>query len=128
MVLTQDPSTDPNCALLGRQKAEESAYQAKHQADVKASAERRGLMQAELDAAAARMRVRKHVEGWEVDTHGPSCPSNTKGYSSTYLAMGFANVRAGTQKRLPFSDELQASFLSCGSPQAALLKRAPYRK
>ena len=25
--------------------------------------------------------------------------SNTKGYSSTYLAMGFANVRAGTQKR-----------------------------
>ena len=22
---------------------------------------------------------------------------NTKGYSSTYLAMGFANVRAGTQ-------------------------------
>ena len=26
-------------------------------------------------------------------------PANTKGYSSTYLAMGFANVRAGTQKR-----------------------------
>ena len=26
--------------------------------------------------------------------------SNTKGYSSTDLAMGFANVRAGTQKRL----------------------------
>ena len=25
--------------------------------------------------------------------------SNTKGYSSTYLAMGFANGRAGTQKR-----------------------------
>ena len=25
--------------------------------------------------------------------------TNTKGYSSTYLAMGFANVRAGTQKR-----------------------------
>ena len=25
--------------------------------------------------------------------------SNTKGYSSTYLAMGFANVRVGTQKR-----------------------------
>ena len=25
--------------------------------------------------------------------------SNAKGYSSTYLAMGFANVRAGTQKR-----------------------------
>ena len=24
---------------------------------------------------------------------------NTKGYSSTYLAMGFANVRAGTHKR-----------------------------
>ena len=24
---------------------------------------------------------------------------NTKGYSSTYLAMGCANVRAGTQKR-----------------------------
>ena len=23
-------------------------------------------------------------------------PVNTKGYSSTYLAMGFANVRAGT--------------------------------
>ena len=32
---------------------------------------------------------------------GPSSPPpcNTKGYSSTYLAMGFANVRAGTQKR-----------------------------
>ena len=29
---------------------------------------------------------------------GPSsAPSNTKGYSSTYLAMGFANVRAGTR-------------------------------
>ena len=28
----------------------------------------------------------------------PSTPLNTKGYSSTYLAMGFANVRAGTQK------------------------------
>ena len=27
---------------------------------------------------------------------------NTKGYSSTYLAMGFANVRAGTQKRVSF--------------------------
>ena len=51
-------------------------------------------------------------------SHG--VPANTKGYSSTYLAMGFANVRAGTQKRLPFSDELQAPFLSCGSPQAAL--------
>ena len=25
-----------------------------------------------------------------------SRPGNTKGYSSTYLAMGFANVRAGT--------------------------------
>ena len=24
-------------------------------------------------------------------------PANTKGYSSTYLAMGFANVRAGTR-------------------------------
>ena len=31
---------------------------------------------------------------------GPSMPAlNTKEYSSTYLAMGFANVRAGTQKR-----------------------------
>ena len=28
-----------------------------------------------------------------------ACLSNTKGYSSTYLAMGFANVRAGTQIR-----------------------------
>ena len=26
-------------------------------------------------------------------------PPNTKGYSSTYLAIGFANVRAGTQKK-----------------------------
>ena len=25
-----------------------------------------------------------------------ACLSNTKGYSSTYLALGFANVRAGT--------------------------------
>ena len=31
-------------------------------------------------------------------TDGPSGP-NTKGYSSTDLAMGFANVRAGTQTR-----------------------------
>ena len=31
---------------------------------------------------------------------GPSMPAlNTKGYSSTDLTMGFANVRAGTQKR-----------------------------
>ena len=30
-------------------------------------------------------------------TAGPSSPNhNTKGYSSTYLAMGFAHVRAGT--------------------------------
>ena len=29
-------------------------------------------------------------------------PVNTKGYSSTYLAMGFANVRAGTQVEYPF--------------------------
>ena len=36
---------------------------------------------------------------------GPSSPSlsNTKGCSSTYLAMGFVNVRAVTQKRrVPF--------------------------
>ena len=26
----------------------------------------------------------------------PHAAANTKGYSSTYLAMGFANVRAGT--------------------------------
>ena len=26
-----------------------------------------------------------------------ACLHNTKGYSSTYLAMGFANVRAGTR-------------------------------
>ena len=32
----------------------------------------------------------------EVLRHAPAC--NTKGYSSTYLAMGFANDRAGTQK------------------------------
>ena len=30
---------------------------------------------------------------------GPAACGNTKRYSSTYLAMGFANVRAGTQKR-----------------------------
>ena len=33
-------------------------------------------------------------------THPALRDCNTKGYSSTYLAMGFANVRAGTQKRL----------------------------
>ena len=32
-------------------------------------------------------------------TAAQACEDNTKGYSSTYLAMGFANVRAGTQKR-----------------------------
>ena len=30
---------------------------------------------------------------------GRDLACNTKGYSSAYLAMGFANVRAGTQKR-----------------------------
>ena len=35
-----------------------------------------------------------------IPLHGPSMLAlNTKGYSSTYLAMGFANVRAGTQTR-----------------------------
>ena len=41
----------------------------------------------------------EHADGLEAAV-GPSMPAlNTKGYSSTYLAMGFANVRAGTQKR-----------------------------
>ena len=31
-----------------------------------------------------------------VVTGAPRALHNTKGYSSTYLAMGFANVRAGT--------------------------------
>ena len=40
------------------------------------------------------------LSGSEPAFGGPSMPAlNTKGYSSTYLAMGFANVRAGTQKR-----------------------------
>ena len=36
---------------------------------------------------------------------------NTKGYPSTYLAMGFANVRAGTQKR-------RVDGPGCGAPRA----------
>ena len=44
---------------------------------------------------------------------GPSMPTlNTKGYSSTYLAMGFANVRAGTQKR-------HGTLLYCRRPRTA---------
>ena len=45
----------------------------------------------------AQVEVR---DGGGVEIYGPSMPAlNTKGYSSTDLAMGFANVRAGTQTR-----------------------------
>jgi hypothetical protein len=44
-----------------------------------------------LAAVAVRAEVRHH--------RLVARPCNTKGYSSTYLAMGFADVRAGTQKR-----------------------------
>ena len=36
------------------------------------------------------------AQGWWSQTGASHPPRNTKGYSSTYLAMGFANVRAGT--------------------------------
>ena len=50
----------------------------------------------------------RRTEGWSAGSTAwleeldvPRCPpvegGNTKGYSSTYLAMGFANVRAGTR-------------------------------
>ena len=52
------------------------------------------------------MRRQRHVQTWRgwattmacQEDLGPrrSPPLNTKGYSSTYLAMGFADVRAGT--------------------------------
>ena len=37
---------------------------------------------------------------------------NTKGYSSTYLAMGIANVRAGTQKRHERASSLRSAHTS----------------
>ena len=38
-----------------------------------------------------------------------TCKRNTKGYSRTQLAMGFANVRAGTRNQVPFFIERGAS-------------------
>ena len=55
----------------------------------------RDLVQLYPLIAETTMVNRPNVDGksWK----GPSRPPhNTKGYSSTYLAMGFANVRAGT--------------------------------
>ena len=46
-------------------------------------------------------------------TGGPHC--NTKGYSSTYLAMGFANVRAGTRYRCAGQHALKLKLAGCGS-------------
>ena len=42
---------------------------------------------------------RVRISLWDSLMSGRVPGYNTKGYSSTYLAMGFANVRAGTQKR-----------------------------
>ena len=42
-----------------------------------------------------------------------SAPSNTKGYSSTYLAMGFANVRAGTHYRYIYRNKNGESMPRC---------------
>ena len=39
------------------------------------------------------------LEEGRLQVVGPSAPLNTKGYSSTHLAMGLADVRAGTQMR-----------------------------
>ena len=48
----------------------------------------------------------KQFDGWLATLRGPPSPApsppvNTKGYSGTYLAMGFANVRAGTWYPVP---------------------------
>ena len=60
-----------------------------------ASGLRSDSLRAELEPV---MVCHRHVRGHEVRLAKPRL-FNTKGYSSTYLAMGFAGVRAGTQKR-----------------------------
>ena len=49
-------------------------------------------------------------------THARSNGRNTKGYSSTYLAMGFANVRAGTWHRLRRTTKSRPNVLECERP------------
>ena len=49
-------------------------------------------------------------------------PLNTKGYSSTYLAMGFANVRAGTQKRRGDFVSAQGSYYELDGPLVSWLR------
>ena len=57
---------------------------------------------------------------WACGTRARGGVPNTKGYSSTYLAMGFANVRAGTWcTRVPFGrTKAGGPRACCRAPQA----------
>ena len=48
-------------------------------------------------AAKLQLRHEQAVQARSAVLLRRRCPVNTKGYPSTYLAMGFADVRAGTQ-------------------------------
>ena len=62
-----------------------------------------GTVRLSRDECAAAAKLKKDYRGVPARVSsgiiGPSPPPNTKRYSSTYLTMGFAYVRAGTQKR-----------------------------
>ena len=64
----------------------------------KAWAGRRDLHRDLLAEAAQRLLPQRLGVEVEHEREERQACSNNKGYSSTYLAMGFADVRAGTQK------------------------------
>ena len=76
----------------------------------------------------ATRRVKCHVAasaagitrggGVKIGRVGTRSLSNTKWYSSTYLAMGFANVRAGTQKRREINTRVPFC-IACGAGAVA---------
>ena len=75
----------------------------------------------EVHASRCRARACHHVVRNQDSSHARAHThlSNTKGYSSTYLAIGFANVRAGTQKRrdgCPAAPSCRTSTCSLGTP------------
>ena len=115
---TQDPSTDraevANAVVGGEVQAREPAAargvhqrlrEAAHEVAAEVvEAEVQGLEEARWRAQRRAQRLRARRRAGERAGHaqvgdavaGCLHERNTEGYSSTYLAMGFANVRAGT--------------------------------